>query len=78
MLFHPLFVVFEGCDGAEAANPLFLTRAKLERKQLDTYRVKRKSVHVARAVAKLRAPGVDFEYARQIVTEAFDQATHEE
>lgn len=58
-------------------NELSLRAERLDKVVLDKYRVKRKSYHIQRAVAKLWTEGVEFNTAWDIVTEAFDAAIAE-
>lgn len=59
-------------------NRLELTAQGLSKRQLDKYKVKRKSHHVYKAASKLWARGVAWEQALSVVQEAFDAVLQEE
>lgn len=60
--------------GAQEENVLQLVPGPLEKKRLDVYRSKRASYHQFRAVSRLWAHGVDWDQARSIVSDAFQQS----
>lgn len=73
---HATYLVSEKANYShvEAPNRLDLHTERVSKRTLDAYKVKRKTVHIFRAAARLWAAGVAFDRALEIATAAFDAA----